>query len=159
MLGMSIYIATIVAHNPSQASELLGYQHLIHSASKHFGTSAWLKYDVQFRTLAASNPQLWWDLWHSELWLENLAFQNSSYSPKDHWPCTYCGSTYHFPDCCPFHTVQQHNDDTPQWVSGLVIIVEQDHLHVETSITPPAIVIHAITNITVTSVVPQSPCT
>ena len=52
------YISTIVAHNPSQAFELLGYQHLIHSASKHFSTPAWLNYDVQFRTLAASNPQL-----------------------------------------------------------------------------------------------------
>ena len=33
-------------------------------------------------------------------------------------------------------------------------LVEQDHLHAETSITPPAIVTPAITNITVTSVVP-----
>ena len=32
------------AHNPSQASEPLGYQHLIHSASKHFSTPAWLNY-------------------------------------------------------------------------------------------------------------------
>ena len=86
----NVYIATIVAHNPSRASELLGYQRLIHSASKHFSTAAWLKYDVQFRTLAACNPQLRWDLRHSELWLENLAFQNSSYSSRGHWPCTYC---------------------------------------------------------------------
>ena len=64
------YIATIVAHNPARASELLGYQHQIHSASNHFSTSTWLKYDAQFRTLAASNPQLCWDLRHSELWLD-----------------------------------------------------------------------------------------
>ena len=39
----------------------------------HFSTSTWLKYDAQFRTLAASNPQLRWDLRHSELWLDSLA--------------------------------------------------------------------------------------
>ena len=98
----NIYIATIVAHNPARASELLGYQRLIYSASKHANTSAWLKYDAQFRTLAASNPQLRWDLRHSELWLENVAIQTSASSAtRTHWPCTYCGSTYHFPDRCP----------------------------------------------------------
>ena len=98
----NIYIATVVAHNPAQASELLGYQRLIHSASKHSSTSAWLKYDAQFRTLAASNSQLRWDLRHSELWLDNVVIQTSSSSAtRTRWPCTYCGSTYHFPDRCP----------------------------------------------------------
>ena len=73
-------IPTVVAHNPARASELLGYQHLIHSASKHSSTSAWLKYDAQFRTLAASNSQLRWDLRHSELWLDNVVIQTSSSS-------------------------------------------------------------------------------
>ena len=96
------YIATIVAHNSDRASELLGYQRLIHSASKHFSTSTWLKYDAQFRILAAYNPQLRWDLRHSELWLDSLAIQTgSSLSTRTRWPCTYCGSTYHFPDRCP----------------------------------------------------------
>ena len=107
----NIYIATVVAHNPSRASELLGYQRLIHSASKHFGTASWLKYDAQFRTLAASNPQLRWDLRHPDLWLDSLAIQTStSSSTRSRWPCTYCGSTYHFPDrCprCPFRASQQ----------------------------------------------------
>ena len=110
----NIYIATVAAHNPSRALKLLGYQRLIHSANKHFSTSAWLNYDVQFRTLAASNSQLQWNLRHSELWLENLAFQTSSSSQKTCWPCTYCGSTYHFPDrCsrCPFHSLPLSNDD------------------------------------------------
>ena len=90
----NIYIVTIVAHNPSWVSELLRYQQLIHSASKHFSTPAWPNYDVQFCTLAASNPQLHWNVRHYELWLENLAFQTSSSMPKSRWPCTYFGSTY-----------------------------------------------------------------
>ena len=98
----NIYIATVVAHNPGRASELLGYQRLIHSASKHFNTASWLKYDAQFRTLAASNPQLRWDSRHPDLWLDSLAIQTSSNSAtRSRWPCTYCGSTYHFPDLCP----------------------------------------------------------
>ena len=107
----NIYIAMVVAHNPAQASELLGYQRLIHSASKHFSTSAWLKYDAQFHTLAASNPQFRWNLRHSELWLDSLAIQMGvSSSTRTCWPYTYCGSTYHFSDrcpCCPFHPNQQ----------------------------------------------------
>ena len=114
----NIYIATVVAHNPSRAAELLGYQRLIHSASKHFSTSAWLNYDMQFRTLAASNSQLQWNLRHSELWLDNLASQTSQ---NTRWPCTYCGSTSHFPDrCprCPFRTVHLSNDNASQreWI-------------------------------------------
>ena len=66
----NICIATVVAHNPSRASELLGYQHLIHLANKHFCASAWLNYDVQLRTLGGSNPQFQWNLHHSELWLK-----------------------------------------------------------------------------------------
>ena len=109
----NIYIATVVAHNPPRASELLGYQRLIHSASKHSSTSAWLKYDAQFCTLAASNSQLCWDLYirHSELWLDNVVIQiSSSSATRTRWPCTYCGSTFHFSDrcpCCPFRSNQQ----------------------------------------------------
>ena len=113
----NIYIAIVVAHNPSRALELLGYQRLIHSASKHFNTSAWLNYDVQFRTLAAANPQLQWNLRHSELWLDNMASHTGSSLPNTRWPCTYCGSMYHFPDrCprCPFRTVQFNDGDTFQ---------------------------------------------
>ena len=66
----NIYIATIVAHNPATALELLEYQHLIHSA-----TFTWLKYKAQFGTLAASNPLLRWDSSHSELRLDSLAIQ------------------------------------------------------------------------------------
>ena len=113
----NIYIATVVAHNPSRAAELLGYQCLIHSASKHFSTSAWLNYDMQFRTLAASHPQLQWNLHHLELWLNNMASQTYSFSPNTRWPCTYSGSTSHIPDrCphCPFCTVHLSDDNASQ---------------------------------------------
>ena len=114
----NIYIATVVANNPGRASELLGYQRLIHFASKQFNTASWLKYDAQFRTLAASNPQLRWDSRHSDLWLDSLDIQTSSNSStRSQWPCTYCGSTYHFPDrCprCPFRVSQQGFNSTQQ---------------------------------------------
>ena len=125
----NIYIATVVAHNPSRAAELLGYQRLIYSASKHFSTSAWLNYDMQFRTLAASNPQLQWNLHHSELWLDNLALQTGSSSPNTRWPCTYCGSTSHFPDrCprCPFRTVHLSNDNASQRDNGSRLLTCRD---------------------------------
>ena len=76
----NIYIATVVAHNPGQACELLEYQRLIHSASKHFGTASWLKYDAQLRMLAAPNHQLHWDLRHPDLWLDSSAIQTSTSS-------------------------------------------------------------------------------
>ena len=113
----NIYIATVVAHNPGRASELLGYQRLIHSASKHFNTASLLKYDAQFRTLAAYNPQLCWDSRHPDLWLDSLAIQTSSISStRSHISLSISlshitfRSTYHFPDrCprCPFRASQQ----------------------------------------------------
>ena len=123
----NIYIAIVVAYNPSQAAELLGYERLIHSASKHFSTLAWLNYDMQFRTLAASNPQLQWNLRHSELWLDNLASQTDSFSLNR--PCTYCGSTSHFPDrCprCPFRTVHLSNDNASQRDNGSRLLACRD---------------------------------
>ena len=128
-----MYIAIVVAHNPSRALELLGYQRLIHSASKHFNTSAWLNYDVQFRTLAAANPQLQWNLRHSELWLDNMASHTGSSLPNTRWPCTYCGSMYHFPDrCprCPFRTVQFNDGDRDVYHHQLLLsIITSSNYH------------------------------
>ena len=90
---------------------------------------------MQFRTLAASNPQLQWNLRHSEFWFDNLASQT--------WPCTYCGSTSHFPDQCPrrpFRTVHLSNDNASQQIMDI------DYSHAEISIisaanaTPPAVI-------------------
>ena len=76
---------------------------------------------MQFRTLAASNPQLQWNLRHSEFWLDNLASQT--------WPCTYCGSTSHFPNRCPrypFRTGHLSNDNASQQDNGYRLFTCRD---------------------------------
>lgn len=66
---------------------------------------------TNYRFSTTSNPQLCWDLCHSEFWLDNIVIQTRSGSAtRTHWPCTYCGSTYHFSDQCPrspFHPKHQ----------------------------------------------------
>jgi len=47
------YFYTIVAHNPSRALELLGYQCIMFVASRVFSFPAWSRYDIQF----CSQPQ------------------------------------------------------------------------------------------------------
>ena len=74
-------------------------------------------YDMQFRTLAASNPQLQWNLRHSEFWLDNLASQTCSFSLNTRWPCTYCGVPDRCPRC-PFRTVHLSNDNASQRDNG-----------------------------------------
>ena len=96
----NIYIATVVAHNPGQASELLGYQRLIHSVSKHFNTASWLKYDAQFVRWQCLTPN-YAGTRATQIcgWTAYIATQTSSNSStRSRWPCTYCGSTHHFPD-------------------------------------------------------------
>ena len=103
---------------------------------------------MQFRTLAASNPQLQWNLRHSELWLDNLSSQTGSFSLNTRWPCTYCGSTSHFPDrCprCPFPTVHLSNDNASQ---------QPDYSHAEISIIPPANATPAVINTAANTVAP-----
>ena len=56
-----------------------------------------------------------------ELWLDNMASHTGSSLPNTRWPCTYCGSMYHFPDrCprCPFRTVKFNDGDTFQRDNG-----------------------------------------
>ena len=77
-----------------------------------FGQQAFqhISLDVQFCTLAAANPQLCWNLRHSKLWLESLAVQTDTSSARTtRWSCTYCDSTYHFPDQCPHCPFVQTN--------------------------------------------------
>ena len=147
----NIYIAIIVAHNTSRASELLGYQRLIHSASKHFSTPAWLNYDVQFRTLAASNPQLRWDLHHSELWLENLASQANPCSLKSRGLAHIVEAHIIFlTDVLVVPFVQTNNI----MKTLLSEMVDLDYSYAETSTTRPATTIPVITDTSAPSVVP-----
>jgi len=97
MQAWNTYLTVILSHNPARALELVGYQRIITSASHTFPLKAWLRYDGQFRTMAASNPYLRWDQRHQELWYENM----SSTTTTQRWPCPYCGAKNHYPDNCP----------------------------------------------------------
>ena len=93
----NMYLTVVLAHNPTRALELIGYQRIITSASLSLPLHAWLKYDGQFRTMAACNPYLWCDQRHPDLWHETMTYVTSTQC----WPCSYCGARTHFPDNCP----------------------------------------------------------
>ena len=97
MQAWNIYLAVLLAHNPSCAVKLFGYQRLTCSANTLLPVHSWLQYDSTFHTLAAANPLLCWDQQHPDLWLECL----TSGQQNEHWPCPYCRTTNHFPSNCP----------------------------------------------------------
>ena len=68
MQAWNIYLSVMLTHNTARALEFIGYQRIITSANQSLPLKAWLQYDGQFRTLAASNPHLRWDVRHPELW-------------------------------------------------------------------------------------------
>ena len=53
MQAWNLYLAIILAHNPSQTVELFGYQWFICSVNTLLPCDSWLQYDNKFRTLAA----------------------------------------------------------------------------------------------------------
>ena len=111
MQAWNLYLTVILAHNPSRAVKLFGYQRLICSAHTLLPLESWLQYDYKFRTLAAADPLLRWDQRHSDLWLECLA---SSQQSTKRWPCPYCRATNHFPENCPhspFRTKTRESSD------------------------------------------------
>ena len=67
MEAWNIYLAVCIDYMPSRASSLVAYQCIITSASIQYLLESWLNYDVQFRTLAASDPSLRWDICHPDL--------------------------------------------------------------------------------------------
>ena len=93
----NMYLTVVLTHNATRALELVGYQRIITSASLSLPLHAWLKYDGQFRTMAAWNPYLRWDQRHPDLWHETM----TSVTSTQRWPCPYCGARTHFPDNCP----------------------------------------------------------
>ena len=98
MEAWNIYISVILSHSPERALEMVAYQRLITSASNQLPFANWCTYDVKFRTLATADTTLRWDLRHIDLWLECTA---PSKQTSKHWPCSFCGSTFHFPENCP----------------------------------------------------------
>ena len=67
MEAWNVYASTLLSANPKRALELIGYQRLITSANLQLPLSSWMSYDIRFRTLAASNPALRWDIRHPDL--------------------------------------------------------------------------------------------
>ena len=100
MEAWNIYLAIIINHSPARAPQLVAYQRIITSASIHYPLSAWLNYDVQFRTLAALDPLIRWDIRHTDLWLQCVT---TTPPPAIRWPCPQCAATNHYPENCPFH--------------------------------------------------------
>ena len=100
MEAWNIYLSIVIDHTPARAAEFVAYQRIITSASIQYLTAAWLNYDVQFRTLAASDPTLRWDARHTDLWLQFMTSAKPTQSAR--WPCKHCGATNHYPDNCPF---------------------------------------------------------
>ena len=99
MEAWNIYLAVRVDIQPSFAPHLIAYQRIITSANSRHPLHAWVSYDIKFRTKAANDPSLRWDIRDLDLWLECFP---GGMGQSARWPCTYCGSTTHFPDNCSF---------------------------------------------------------
>lgn len=97
MQAWNIYLTVTLTHNPARALGLVGYQRIITSANHSLPLKAWIQYDGQFWTPAASNPHFCWDQHHPELWYEAMATANTQRDTK-WWPCSYCGAKNHFLD-------------------------------------------------------------
>ena len=111
----------MLTNNPARALELVGYQRIVTSADHSLPLKAWLQYDAQFHTLAASNPLLRWDQWHPELWYEPMATASNTQRDTKRWPCPYCGAKNHFPENCPcssFRDSSQHTRPPNRRIPG-----------------------------------------
>lgn len=99
MEAWNVYLAVRISINPACAPQLMAYQRIITTANSDHPLNAWISYDIKFRTKAANDPTLRWDVRELDLWLE--CFPGTSAQPN-RWPCNHCGSTTHFPANCPF---------------------------------------------------------
>ena len=106
-----MYLAVRVALDPSCAPYLITYQRIITSANSNHPLHAWINYDMKFRTKAASEPTLRWDIRELDLWLE--CFPGTPVQTT-RWPCSHCGSTTHFPSNCPFRPPTSRTPGGPQ---------------------------------------------
>lgn len=110
MQAWNLYHAVLLAHNPTRALELFGYQWLICSPNTLLPE---VQYNSEFHTLTTAELPLHWDQRHPDLWLECLA---SGQQKVKRWPCPYYGSTNHFPRNCldaPFRHKQHSSDYRP----------------------------------------------
>ena len=111
MEAWNVYLAVRMSINPSCAPHLIAYQRIITSANSQHPLHAWLSYDMRFRTKAANDPSLRWDIRDLDLWLECFP----GISPQaNRWPCNHCGGTTHYPINCPFRSSPSRTPGGPQ---------------------------------------------
>ena len=111
MEAWNVYLAVRVSLDPSCASHLIAYQRIITSANSQHPLHAWLSYDTRFRTKAANDSSLRWDIRDLDLWLE--CFPGTS-SQTNRWPCNHCGGTTHYLINCPFRPSTSRDAGGPQ---------------------------------------------
>ena len=84
-----IYMAVLTQKHPEQMSDLLGYQHIIITASLEYEGDNWLGYDRQFRLTAAATQNPTWRYVDQTLW--SLTFSTKAKTTR----CQYCFSINH----------------------------------------------------------------
>ena len=62
MEAWNVYLAVRMSINLACARHLIAYQRIITSANAQHPLHAWLSYDMRFRTKAANDPSLSWDI-------------------------------------------------------------------------------------------------
>ena len=67
MEAWNVYLAILFDHSSAPAPPLVSYQRIVTFARAQYPLVAWLNYDTKFRTLAASDPTLFWDTYHTDL--------------------------------------------------------------------------------------------
>ena len=99
----SVYATVLCSYYPHLAPRLFLYQHFLTLKSRSFQTTAWLRYDTEFRLKLAAN-----DSWHfeevdTELWASCFAADGLASAPVQSPPlaCYACGSTTHLYAACP----------------------------------------------------------
>jgi len=117
MEAWNVYLSVRVALDPSCVPYLIAYQRIITSANSSHPLHSWINYDMKFRTKAASEPTLRWDIRELSLWLE--CFPGTPVHTTS-WPCSHCGSTTHFPSNCHFRppTSQTSGGQQPALVNS-----------------------------------------
>ena len=117
MEAWNIYLSISIDHTPTWAVKLIACQCIITSASIQYPTLACLSYDLQFCTLAASDPILRWDARHTDLWLQCMTTTIATQSAC--WLWKHCSATNHYPDNCPIRTIPLPAITGGQWATTM----------------------------------------
>lgn len=90
----SLFAGTLASGNPSLAPQLFQYQLTISRATDAYKTSAWLKYDIQFRSGMAIDRSKRWDQVDPNIWA-------LSFTGKARPVCNICNVAGHTATVCP----------------------------------------------------------